>query len=98
MAKKRKHRWSGAGYVCADCGVIKDTGEDEKHCLGNGVFGFDLWLYHAGAGWWLEESEIETASEASATLGRKIGISNTVAGAILPAGQPLGLFTKRYEI
>ncbi len=23
----RTHRWSGAGYVCADCGAIKDANE-----------------------------------------------------------------------
>lgn len=30
---KRAHRWSGAGYVCADCGAIKDTNET-KDCPG----------------------------------------------------------------
>lgn len=94
--EKRAHRWGGAGYVCVDCGAIKDTDLETKGCPGNGETGFDLWLYHAGAGWWLDEKGVESANRASLLLGRKVGTGNVVAGAVLPAGQPLGLFTKRY--
>jgi hypothetical protein len=29
-----EHRWSGAGYVCADCGAIKDTHLEKQPCPG----------------------------------------------------------------
>lgn len=97
MAKRksggREHRWGGAGYVCADCGAIKHTFMDGKDCPGTGGVGFDLWLYHAGAGWWLEESGIRTVTQASLTIKARVGKGNVVAAAVLPAGQRLGLFT-----
>ena len=97
VATNRAHRWSGAGYVCRDCGAIKDTSLEEGGFSGKGkLSGFDLWLYFAGSGWWLEESEVTNAKEASAMLARKVGTVNIVAGAVLPAGLPLGLFTKRH--
>jgi hypothetical protein len=34
--RKHGHRWSGAGYVCADCGAIKDTGTETANCPGAG--------------------------------------------------------------
>lgn len=59
---------------------------------------FDLWLYHVGAGWWLEESKL-TLKEASKSLTRCItNNKNAIAGAILPRGVPLGLFAKKMEI
>ncbi len=94
---KRKHRWGGAGYVCLACGEIKNTRMAEGECPGGGEVGFDLWLYHAGAGWWLEESGVATADRAAAMLAGQVGTGNTVAGAVLPAGKPLGLFTKQRE-
>jgi hypothetical protein len=94
--EERKHRWGGAGYVCVDCGAIKDTSMERKNCPGSGKTGFDVWLYHAGAGWWLDWFEVETKEKAVKRLTSKIGTGNTVAGAILPAGQPLGLFTKQW--
>ncbi len=72
MAKKKKveHRWSGAGFVCADCGAIKDTEIEREDCPRAGKAGFDVWLYHAGAGWWLDEFEVRTSERASQpTLG-----------------------------
>lgn len=100
MAKKKKivkrqHRWSGAGYVCADCGCIKDTSTESPECPGSGKTGFDVWLYHAGAGWWLSDSELDSLADATRTLKDQVGTENIVAGAVLPAGQPLGLFTKQ---
>lgn len=32
--KRKKHRWSGAGYLCADCGAIKDTCTETRYCSG----------------------------------------------------------------
>jgi hypothetical protein len=87
-AKKRNHRW---------CGAIKDTHLDTEACSGSGELGFDLWLYHAGAGWWLEEGGIASSKKAASMMEKSVGKGNTVAGAILPAGQHLGLFTKRWD-
>lgn len=95
--KKVEHTWSGAGYVCSTCGAIKDTSWGSEGCPGKGKTGFDVWLYHAGAGWWLSERDVETHSRATSKLDRKLGVGNVVAGAVLPAGQPLGLFTNRWE-
>jgi hypothetical protein len=98
VAKKRaataQHRWGGAGYVCADCGGIKD-GTAAKSCPGGGKTGFDVWLYHVGAGWWLCESEVSDKSKALRLLTGRVGIGNVVAAAVLPAGHPLGLFTRQ---
>lgn len=94
----RPHQWGGGGYICYECGAIKDTSLETKTCPGKGKSGFDVWLYYAGAGWWRAESEIDTHKKASAILSEKIGIGNVVAGAILPAGNPLGLFTKQMVI
>ena len=55
---------------------------------------YDLWLYHEGGGWWLEESDMILV-RAAALLAWKVGDGNTIGGAILPAGKPLGLFTKK---
>jgi hypothetical protein len=70
---------------------------ERKECPGSGKTGFDVWLYHAGAGWWLDESEVPTERKAAELLARKVGTGNTVGGAVLPAGQPLGLFTKKWN-
>jgi hypothetical protein len=93
---RREHRWGGAGYVCNDCGAIKDTGMERESCSGTGKRGYDLWLYHAGAGWWLDEEEVEGADAAANMAALKVGTGNVVAVAILPAGIRLGLFTKEY--
>ena len=93
---KRGHRWGGAGYVCVDCGGIKDTNEGSECPSRPGTL-FDLWLYHKGAGWWLEEEDIGDAETAGILMAQKVGYGNTIAGAVLPAGKPLGLFTKRMQ-
>ena len=69
--------------------------EAPDSCSGDGEIGYDIWLYHAGSGWWIDEREVDDAKLASSMLSKKIGKGNVVAGAILPAGNPLGLFTKK---
>lgn len=56
---------------------------------------FDLWLYHQGAGWWLENRGYESAAEAAKALAGHVGKGNTIAGAVVPEGEPLGLFTQQ---
>ena len=93
--KKRQHVWGGAGYSCLNCGAIKDTRPKREECTGEGYAGYDVWFYHAGAGWWLQDGGLPSLREASEVLRVSIGTGNIVAGAVLPAGNPLGLFTKR---
>ncbi len=95
---KKQHRWGGAGYRCVDCGAIKDTVMEGEECSGDGEVGFDVWLYHAGAGWWRDDDDAMSAADAAEILKAKIGVGNVVAGAILPAGQRFGLFSKRMEV
>lgn len=100
MARQKRvipHTWNGAGYVCTKCGAIKETATDSGSCSGHGKTGFDVWLYHAGAGWYAHEFEVKSLHMATHILKMSVGKENAVAGAILPAGHPLGLFTKKAE-
>ncbi len=93
-AAKREHRWVGAGFICGDCGEVKHEHEVETACPGTGKQdGFDVWHYHAGAGWWLHET-VSCVSKAATVVNKKMMRGNVVAIAIVPAGQRLGLFTK----
>lgn len=87
------HAWDQQGYACLGCGAISGTVEYRGECPMKKKQGFDIWLYHAGAGWWLDESELSQAA-ATTRLNLQLGSGNVVAGAVLPAGQRLGLFTK----
>lgn len=55
---------------------------------------YDVWLYYAGQGWWLDE-EGKSRKEAGDRATRMLDVKAVVAAAILPAGNRLGLFTRR---
>jgi len=81
-------------YICQRCGVVKGIDPERVNCPGTGRKGYDVWLYHVAVGWWLELPSVPTLPEATEVLQNKISMANCVAGAVVPAGNPFGLFIK----
>ena len=93
VKKKKPHRWSGAGYVCVACGLIKDTGGPAaRWCDGPDPL-YDVWLYHVGSGWRVE-SKNTGVDAAAAVLTEKIGTGRVIGGVVVAAGIWFDLFTK----
>lgn len=84
-AREQAHHWNRGGYLCRDCGAIRDRPGEAKTCDKSGNPGFDVWFYHAGAGWWLAEDGIDI-DEAVAKM-QCVGTKNVVAGIIIPSGR-----------
>lgn len=55
---------------------------------------YDIWTYHKGAGWWLNESGVCGINEAIKIFDAAMKGDGIIAGAFVPHGEPLGLFTK----
>lgn len=87
-----KHRWSGAGYVCADCGAIQDTASESVACTRKATW--SLWIYRPGSGWRLEEEGYDNVGDASASLAEHMGSAEAIKGewqAAITPGTPMAI-------